>query len=448
MGWTLTETAATIIECWIYADFMVRFLRPARTCVFWISWAVILLMNILLTLFFNGFMIFEGELGIIRITMNLILACLLLKGSMFEKMLASFITDASVIIINLTTMNVLGSLFSKTVEELITERGMLRLTTLFITKFLFFLFTRVLIRFKQKDKYFFAPIEWISLSILFVVTIFVEIEIFHLSLAYELSTQSPSAIGAALGLIAINILAYTLMRRISFVNVEKTELLIDKMQLELYKTQLADSEKQYTEMRQIRHDMKNHLQCISLLLQDGQTDKAQAYVDDMMENKLNFGYAGVRTGHRVVDIMANSKLSQCSKEGIKTAVNISPFVLEMDDVDVCILLGNLFDNAMEACRNTKGERCIYFAIGQRKGYTNFVIRNSIGAPVLAQNPELHTTKKEKKLHGVGLKSVKDTVQKYGGMMEFYEKNREFTADVWLPSKKCSEIYQTGKFHAE
>ncbi len=448
MGWTLTETAATIIECWIYADFMVRFLRPAKTSVFWISWGVILLTNALLTLVFNGFVIFEGELGIIRITMNLVLACILLNGSLFEKILASFITDASVIIINLTTLNILGSLFSKTVEELITDKGMLRLTTLFITKFVFFLFTRVLIKFKQKDKYIFAPIEWISLSVLFVVTIFVEIEIFHLSLAYELSTQSPSAIGAALGLIAINILAYTLMRRISRVNAEKTALLIDKMQLELYKTQLADSEKQYKEMRQIRHDMKNHLQCISLLLQEEQAGKAQAYVNDMMENKLNFGYAGIRTGHRVVDIVANTKLSQCSKEGIKTAVNISPFVLEMDDVDVCILLGNLFDNAIEACRKTEGERCIYFAMGQRKGYTNLVIRNSVSAPVLEHNPELRTTKKEKKLHGVGLKSVRDTVQKYGGMMEFYEKNQEFTADVWMPSKKYSEIYHSGKFHAE
>ena len=262
-----------------------------------------------------------------------------------------------------------------------------------------------------------------------------ELEIFNLSFKYELSTQSPFAIGAAIGLICINILVYTLMRRISYVNAEKTALLIDKMQLELYKTQLADSEKQYQEMRQIRQDMKNHLQCISLLLQEGGIMKAQDYVSDMMQNKLNFGYAGIKTKHRVVDVIANTKLSQCTKEKIGTAVNISPFELEMDDVDVCIILGNLFDNAIEACKKIEGERFIYFEVAQRKGYVNFIIRNSVNSPVLENNPDLQTTKKEKLLHGVGIKSVKDTVNKYDGMIDFYEHNQEFTADVWLPSKK-------------
>jgi len=84
---------------------------------------------------------------------------------------------------------------------------------------------------------------------------------------------------------------------------------------------------------------------ISVLLRDSGNSEAQAYVNDMIRNKLNFGYAGVKTGHHVVDAIANTKLSQCNAEQIRTTMNTSGFDLEMDDVDICIILGNLFDNA-------------------------------------------------------------------------------------------------------
>jgi len=141
--------------------------------------------------------------------------------------------------------------------------------------------------------------------------------------------------------------------------------------------------------------------------------------------------------YHVVDVIANTKLSQCTVEKIRIAVNISPFALEMDDIDICIILGNLFDNAIEACRAVEGDRFIYFEMAEYKGYVKVLIRNSVNGSVLENNPELKTTKKEKRFHGVGLKSVKDTVRKYGGMIDFYEQNQEFTADVWLPSKKMT-----------
>ncbi len=435
MIWNIIENCATVAEYSIYSDFMIRFLKTKSPKYQWIAFLVILLCNCVLTFAFNYFMPFEGLLGIIRISMNLLLAFLLLKGSTFEKIFASFITDAMVIAINFTTSNCFCLLIGKTVENLITERGMLRLTTLFITKFVFFMLTRIILKSKQKENYHFAPFELMSCSALLIITVFVELEVFNLSIKDELSTQSPSAIGAAVGLIGINVLVYLLIRKISHVNHEKTLLILDNMQLELYKSQLADTEKQYRETKQIRHDMRNHLQCIDLLLQDGEITKAHDYITDMINHKLNFGYAGVKTGYRVVDVIANTKLYQCSLENIGTTLNISKFELQMDDVDICIILGNLFDNAIEACRKVKGERSIYFEIVQQKGYAKMIIRNTVNEDVLLENPSLETTKAEKKLHGLGLKSVEKTVNKYGGMVEFYERFHEFTADVWIPSKK-------------
>ncbi|MDE5738285.1 MAG: GHKL domain-containing protein [Oscillospiraceae bacterium] len=435
MNWEWLELTVTIIEHWIYADFMIRFLKTKSEKMIWLSYILILFSNSIMTLVLNHYMIFEGILGMIRIGMNIIFSLILLKGTLFEKLFVSFITDGIVLIINFLTLNVLSRLFGIALIDLVNEQGMLRLLTLFITKFLFYIATRVLINFKQRDQYIFSIVEWISLITVFLITMFIEIEIFNMAYLYDISMQSPTAIGIGIGLITVNILVYILMRRISRTNAEKTALLIDKMQLKVYKSQLTNFEKQYEEMQQIRHDMKNHLQCIYILLQKHENDEAQAYVEDIVQNKLNFGYARVKTGHRIVDIIANTKLAQCSVEQITTTVNINYFELEMDDVDICIILGNLFDNAIEACKDIKGKRFLFFEIVQRKGYVNLVIRNSISDSVLKHNPELRTTKKIKLFHGIGLNSVKNTVSRYGGMIDFYEKNQEFIVDIWIPSKK-------------
>ena len=435
MIWTIVETAATIIEYGIYADLMTRYLGiKNKYDPIFVSF-IILILNCALTFGLNLLTPFEGLLGIIRILMNFGLALVLLDGKKSEKMFVAFITDAAVIVINFTTLNVLGFLLSKAVEDLIVERGMLRLSILFITKFVFFLFTRAVLRVKQKEDHVFAPVEWACLSLLLIGTIFVELQIFHLSFDHEGSTRSPYAIGAVVGLIFINLIVYILMRRMSRSNAEKTALIIDKMQLELYRSQLEGTEKQYQEMRSIRHDMKNHLQCIAVLIREGDYQKAGDYVDHMMQNELDFGYAGVKTGHRVIDVIANTKLSQCMKENIRITTNIGRFELEMEDIDICIILGNLFDNAIEACRDVSGDRYIVFEIAKQKGYVKILLKDPINGPVLAKDPHLVTTKKDKGLHGIGIRSVKEIVSKYGGMTDLYETDREFNAEVWIPSKK-------------
>ena len=155
----------------------------------------------------------------------------------------------------------------------------------------------------------------------------------------------------------------------------------------------------------------------------------------MIRNKLNFGYQSIRTGNRVVDIVANTKLLKCREEGIKTVVRIMSFPINISDTDICVLLGNLFDNAIEECMGIQCEREICFEFLNKKSYVNIKIKNSLKSSILRQNPELNTTKKDKNLHGIGLRSVRDVVNKYEGMIDFYEEGTYFIADVWLKNMK-------------
>lgn len=143
----------------------------------------------------------------------------------------------------------------------------------------------------------------------------------------------------------------------------------------------------------------------------------------------------MNTGNRVVDVVANTKLSMCQNENIKTVLDINDFDLNIDDVDICIVLGNLFDNAIEASKKLDSEKLIMFEISQKKSYANIIIKNLINDSVLQNNPKLITNKAG--IHGIGLKSEKQVVEKYGGMMELYEQDDFFIADVWLPSKRIT-----------
>ena len=95
---------------------------------------------------------------------------------------------------------------------------------------------------------------------------FAEMKIFDIAVEFKLSESDPSILAVGSGLFLIDILVYILMSRISRKNLERTQLLIDKMQLDVYKDRLTETQKQYNEIKSIRHDMKNHLQCILSLI--------------------------------------------------------------------------------------------------------------------------------------------------------------------------------------
>lgn len=435
MIWNIIEYAATFIECFIGADFVVRFLKGKNSRCTILCFLLILLSDIFITTLLNSFVLFEGALGFIRIIINFIIIFFLTKDTLFEKIITPVLIDTSMLIISLISLNTLSAVFNISINELAAENGFVRLINLFATKFIFFIFTRIMIQIKRKDTYFLSLVEWLTLSIIFIIAVIVEMFIFSVTLKYDISTNNPSFIAVGIGLALINVFVYALMVSISQKNAERTELLIDKMQLEIYRSQLADAEKQYNDMRNIRHDMKNHLQCMSELLKKNEVEKTQKYLEDMLENKLKSAFQYVNTGNRVVDVIANTKLSMCQNENIETVLDINDFDLNIDDVDICIVLGNLFDNAIEASKKLNSEKLIIFEISQKKSYANIIIKNLINDSVLQNNPKLITNKAG--IHGIGLKSVKQVVEKYGGMMELYEQDDFFIADVWLPSKRIT-----------
>ena len=100
------------------------------------------------------------------------------------------------------------------------------------------------------------------------------------------------------------------------------------------------------------------------------------------------------------------------------------------EMDVCIILANIVDNAIRACEEVDNPT-MGLEIYRDKNYLNIILDNKVAHSVLSDNPKLSTTKKDKKKHGIGILSVKSTAEKYNGMLNFYEKGDKFTVHVVL-----------------
>ena len=117
-------------------------------------------------------------------------------------------------------------------------------------------------------------------------------------------------------------------------------------------------------------------------------------------------------------------------KGIEFIIKTDNHVPEIENIDICILLSNLIDNAIEACAETDKPEITLNMSGQNNYYC-ILIENTVKYEVLKNNPHLFTTKNDKSVHGIGTKSISEIINKYHGMSECYEESGKFAVNIML-----------------
>ncbi|MEJ8738399.1 GHKL domain-containing protein [Erysipelotrichaceae bacterium HCN-30851] len=119
-------------------------------------------------------------------------------------------------------------------------------------------------------------------------------------------------------------------------------------QQELIETHYQEVENMYKQMRGWRHDYRNHIQAMKVLAQDGNLEGIKTYLDKL-DTDLNTVDTVVKTGNAMADAILNSKISLAKSKHIQVIVDAHiPVKLKMSEIDLCCIIGNLFDNAIEA----------------------------------------------------------------------------------------------------
>lgn len=200
----------------------------------------------------------------------------------------------------------------------------------------------------------------------------------------------------------------------------------------MYLKQLEILEQSRQNMRILRHDLKNHMQLISLYLEDGEYEKATSYIGSMNElQNVKGEYA--KTGNIAIDSILNYKLevienrSECK---LNIQINI-PAELKIAEVDLNIILGNLLDNAEEALQKSK-EKYLDICIKYENGILYISIYNSYDGIIDEDSSgRFKTQKKNYAKHGYGLQSVERVVKKYDGLMKTSYDKQLFRVDLFL-----------------
>ena len=138
------------------------------------------------------------------------------------------------------------------------------------------------------------------------------------------------------------------------------------------------------------------------------------------------------TGNAALDNILNYKITDAKDKAVEICCNITYTIVGIAAPDISVLVGNLLDNAIEACENVKNsEKKVYIAIYKYERYITISVKNPIEKSILNKNPNLRSTKKEKELHGIGVKSIENIVVQYKGLKNYDEEDNFIIAEVML-----------------
>ena len=199
-------------------------------------------------------------------------------------------------------------------------------------------------------------------------------------------------------------------------------------ELELMQKYYLEAENLYTKMRGWRHDYRHHIQAMKVHAANGEYEAIDRYLD-MLDDDLTNVETVIRTGNRMADAILNSKLSLAAERQISVKADAAiPVSLTTSELDLCIVIGNLMDNAMEACMELPpDQRLIRIYMEMKGNYLYFVLTNTAGGK---KKQNFRTAKGEG--HGLGISRVDAIVKKYGGYVTRASEDGAFSTEILLP----------------
>ncbi len=226
----------------------------------------------------------------------------------------------------------------------------------------------------------------------------------------------------------IFILLEYLLQRIMKREEDKTIIYQNKLMKQL----MDEIENIYMTMRGWRHDYHNHLQSLKGYLSLNKVEQMKDYLNEL-ETDLDSIDTLYHSGNLQLDSILNAKLAIAEKGQIRIHCDASiPPQLHVSDLDLCVILGNLLDNAIESCRKIKDsdERFIRVYIGILKKQLYISITNATSETVKQRTDHYFTTKRGD--HGHGLKRVDQVVKKYDGYLNRQNEPGVFATEIVLP----------------
>ena len=339
----------------------------------------------------------------------------------------SVILDIFCIALEFATIFIISSIYNVDTTEYLNQISLLILEGI-ISKILYFLTCVILLKFIRNDK---NNIKFPISLYIYPITALCALLIFW-NMCSQTKISNTNQI--SLSIVSIALFFSTVVLFVTYQhNIEKENELF-KLKNEFNKIETEKNyydilEKQNYDLMIYAHDAKNHLSAIKSLNTDS---KIEEYINKMAKSLATYSKVS-HSGNHTLDVIINKYITECEIKNVKFSFDIWLKNLEyVEDYDLVTILGNLLDNALEAAENSQN-REITLSTDYRNTYDVIIITNSCDVEPKSIKEKLLTTKKEKKFHGIGLKSVMKTLKEYSGDYdwEYDSQNKVFTSTVML-----------------
>lgn len=203
-------------------------------------------------------------------------------------------------------------------------------------------------------------------------------------------------------------------------------------QQELIETHYREVENMYRQMRGWRHDYRNHIQTMKAFAASGDLEAIKAYLNEL-DTDLNTVDTVVKTGNAMADAILNSKISLARAREIQVHVDAHiPVKLKMSELDLCVILGNLFDNAIEASMALPVDQRlirVYMDMKNTQLYISFTNFTAAGK-MKKSGRGFKTTKGDG--HGFGLVRIDHIIDRLDGYLSRNSEDGAFTTEILIP----------------
>ena len=227
--------------------------------------------------------------------------------------------------------------------------------------------------------------------------------------------------------IILIILVFSLILKLAENYKQKQDISLLELQNEMIVKSEKNTEQVFNLWRSSIHDYKHKIFAIKHWLDEGNIEKVRDFIEKESES-LSQKIFYIKTGSAMVDAIINTKRNIAEEKGIVFSINVAmPKMCIVSDLDLVCILGNLIDNAIEACEK-QDKKHMEVVVKEIKKLLIIKVINSYQGQFTEKTV---TTKKEKYLHGLGLKNVKSIVEKYDGTYEMSKEKDEVVTKIMI-----------------
>ncbi len=378
-------------------------------------------------LYFSG-ILSQSPTVLITVTFLLLIgiSVWLYEGNFIKKI---FLSLLFIIIIFISEILFIGSMtvFDIGLPSQIVQQGLSRIIGMIGTKIIYFWIVVIVCRLINKKIREVPLKQWIMIFLMPVVSTII-LYIIYYSFMNESEKSGMFLYGiAVMGVLYINFAVFDFFETY----LKQIRLSVLEQVVELENLNYKQMEYIYNDMRKLKHDVNNQLSVIKELVAQSKTETAKEVLVNISKQLDNAGTI-CYTGETIIDSVINIKLKKAYEDGIKISKRINVTEFKLDKIELCRVMGNALDNAIEGCRRSEcKEPHIYISIQEVDEKIVIEINNDSD---YVNIHKMQTKKANKSAHGIGMKSMKDSIKKLNGHMSYDCKDNIFSLKIVILNK--------------